>query len=138
MYSFEQTIQKLRSHSFKLTPQRIAVIKYMLGNTNHPSALTIHGDLKKMYPSLSFSTVYNTLNVLEEIGEVQSIYVFSDHLNYDPHVEPHSHFFCRECKKIHDIHPDDMDGIQLPAGEIGGHLVRSYQVVLRGTCKYCR
>ncbi len=138
MHSFEQTIQKLRGHGFKLTPQRLAVIKYMLGNTNHPSALTIHGDLKKRYPSLSFSTVYNTLNVLEEIGEVQSVYVFSDHLNYDPHVEPHLHFFCRDCKKIHDIHPGDIEGMQLPSGEIDGHLVHSSQVILKGTCRDCR
>ena len=138
MYSFEQTIQKLRSRGFKLTPQRLAVIKYLLGNTSHPSALTIHGDLKKKYPSLSFSTVYNTLNVLEEIGEVQSVYVFSDHLNYDPDVAPHMHFFCHDCKKIHDILLDDVEGVELPAGEMGGHLVRSAQVILKGTCKDCR
>ena len=138
MQSFEQTIQRLRNQGFKLTPQRLAVIKYMLGNTHHPSALTIHGDLKKRYPSLSFSTVYNTLNVLEEIGEVRSVYVFSDHLNYDPFVEPHLHFFCKECKTIHDIGPADIEGFQLPAGEIDGHVVDSAQVVLRGTCKNCR
>jgi Fur family peroxide stress response transcriptional regulator len=138
MHSFELTIQKLRNQGFKLTPQRLAVIKYMLGNTHHPSALAIHGDLKKKYPSLSFSTVYNTLNVLEEIGEVQSVYVFSDHLNYDPHMEPHMHFLCRDCKMIHDIHPGDLDGIQLPAGEIDGHIIHSSQVILRGTCKNCR
>jgi Fur family peroxide stress response transcriptional regulator len=138
MQSFEQTIQKLRGHGFKLTPQRLAVIKYMLGNESHPSALTIHGDLKKRYPSLSFSTVYNTLNVLEEIGEVRSVFVFSDHLNYDPHVEPHIHFLCRECKRIHDIHIADIDGVQLPAGEIDGHIVDSSQLILKGTCKNCR
>lgn len=138
MHSFEHTIQKLRDQGFKLTPQRLAVIKYMLGNMHHPSALTIHGDLKRKYPSLSFSTVYNTLNVLEEIGEVQSVYVFSDHLNYDPYIEPHMHFFCRECKTIHDIHPGDAEGIQPPSGEIDGHFVHSSQVVLRGICKNCR
>ena len=77
MDSFEHTIKKLRSKGFKLTPQRLAVIKYMIGNKTHPSALTIHKDLKKRYPSLSFSTIYNTLNVLEEIGEVRPIFIIS-------------------------------------------------------------
>ncbi len=138
MNSFEHTIQKLRGEGFKLTPQRLAVIKYMIGNKSHPSALTIHKDLKKRYPSLSFSTVYNTLNVLEEIGEVRPIFIFSDHVNYDPSVEPHVHFFCTECKQIHDIFPEEMEGIQLPAGELNGHAITSTEVILKGTCKNCR
>ena len=138
MNSFEQTIKKLRGQGFKLTPQRLAVIKYMLGNKNHPSALTIHKDLKRRYPSLSFSTVYNTLNVLEQIGEVKPIYVFSDHVNYDSSVEPHMHLFCDECNRIHDILPADVAEIQLPVGELCGHLVKSSQVIFKGTCKNCR
>jgi len=138
MDSFEPTIQKLRSKGFKLTPQRLAVIKYMIGNTNHPSALTIHKDLKKRYPSLSFSTVYNTLNVLEEIGEVRPLYIFSEHVNYDPSVEPHVHFLCTECNRIHDIFPHETEGIRLPVGELDGHLVTSSQVILRGICRDCR
>ena len=138
MDSFEHTIQKLRGEGFKLTPQRLAVIKYMIGNKSHPSALTIHKDLKKRYPSLSFSTVYNTLNVLEEIGEVRPIFIFSDHVNYDPSVEPHVHFFCTECKQIHDIFLEEMEGVQLPAGELNGHAITSTEVILKGTCKNCR
>ncbi|HER43201.1 MAG TPA: transcriptional repressor [Candidatus Eisenbacteria bacterium] len=138
MDSFEHTIQTLRGKGFKLTPQRFAVIKYMIGNTNHPSALTIHKDLKKRYPSLSFSTVYNTLNVLEEIGEVTPIYIFSEHVNYDPSVEPHMHFLCTKCNRIHDIFPGDIEGVRLPAGEVAGHLIISSQVILRGICKDCR
>ena len=138
MDSFEHTIQKLRGEGFKLTPQRLAVIKYMIGNKSHPSALTIHKDLKKRYPSLSFSTVYNTLNVLEEIGEVRPIFIFSDHVNYDPSVEPHVHFFCTECKQIHDIFLEEMEGVKLPDGELNGHAITSTEVILKGTCKNCR
>ena len=138
MVTFENTIQKLRGKGFKLTPQRLAVLKYMIGNKNHPSALTIHKDLKKRYPSLSFSTVYNTLNVLEEIGEVRPIYIFSEHVNYDPAVEPHMHFLCTKCNRIHDIFPDETEGIEMPPRELNGHAITSSQVILRGICKDCR
>lgn len=138
MDSFEHTIQKLRGHGFKLTPQRLAVIKYMIGNKSHPSALTIHKDLKKRYPSLSFSTVYNTLNVLENIGEVRPIYIFAEHVNYDPDVEPHMHFYCTKCNRIHDIFLHEAEGIRLPAGELNGHAITSTQVILKGTCRDCR
>ena len=138
MQSFEGTIQALRQEGFKLTPQRLAVIKFMLGNRDHPSARMIHLELKRKYPTLSFSTVYNTLKVLEKIKEITSIHLFDDHLNYDSNTAPHFHFFCNECGSIHDIFIDEMGGVSLPEGEIQGHLIDSYQAFFKGTCRDCR
>ena len=138
MHSFDKTIQKLRQEGFKLTPQRLAVIKHMIGNTKHPSALAIHKDLKRRYPSLSFSTVYNTLNMLERIDEVQSLNVVDGHLNYDPDMSTHAHFLCTTCGTIHDIRFEDCEQLKLPSGEINGHIIHSKQVSFKGTCKDCR
>jgi Fur family peroxide stress response transcriptional regulator len=138
MHSFDTTIQRLRQEGFKLTPQRLAVIKHMIGNTKHPSALAIHKDLKRRYPSLSFSTVYNTLNMLERIDEVQSLNVIDGHLNYDPDTSSHGHFLCTTCGLLHDIRFEDNKDFKLPSGVIDGHLVRSIQIAFRGTCKNCR
>ncbi len=138
MHSFDITIQKLRQEGFKLTPQRLAVIKHMIGNTKHPSALAIHKELKRRYSSLSFSTVYNTLNMLERIDEVRSLNVIDGHLNYDPDMSAHGHFLCTKCGSIHDIRFENCDALRLPEGEIDGHLVTSIQVSFRGICKNCR
>ena len=138
MHSFETTITKLRSEGFKLTPQRLSVIRYLIGNTDHPTAATIYGDLKKKYPSLSFSTVYNTLNMLEKIGEVQSLNLFDEFLNYDPDTGTHYHFVCRECNAIVDFFPDDLENVALPRGEHSGHRIDTVQVIFRGICKDCR
>ena len=138
MLSFENTIQKLRTEGFKLTPQRLAVIKFMIGNESHPSALAIHKELRRKYPTLSFSTVYNTLNMLEKISEVRSIHVFDDHLNYDPNMKQHLHFLCTTCNTIHDLSFEEVEDIRLPDQEINGHLVDSYELFFRGTCKDCR
>jgi Fur family peroxide stress response transcriptional regulator len=138
MHSFEETIMNLRGGGFKLTPQRLAVIKYMIGNENHPSALSIHKELKRKYRSLSFSTVYNTLNMLERIGEVQPLNARSGHLNYDPNTQPHLHFYCVKCDTIHDIYLDDATyDVKLPAHTVAGHHIDSYQLIFRGTCKNC-
>lgn len=138
MISFEETIQKLRTEGFKLTPQRLAVIRYMLGNTEHPSALKIHKELKRRYPTLSFSTVYNTLSMLEQISEVQSLHVFDDFLNYDPNTDAHIHFYCKECGLISDIMIDGRGDIVIPRGEVDGNTIDSTLLVFRGTCKTCR
>lgn len=138
MHSFETTIGRLRSEGFKLTPQRLSVIRYLIGNTSHPTAAMIYGDLKKKYPSLSFSTVYNTLNMLEKIGEVQSLHLFDDFLNYDPGTDAHHHFVCRHCNSIIDIFPRDAENVALPEGDISGNRIESAQVVFKGTCRNCR
>ena len=139
MHSFETTISQLRKEGFKLTPQRLAVIKFMLGNRTHPSALAIHKDLKRKYRSLSFSTVYNTLNMLEKIGEVRPLHARDGHLNYDPNTENHLHFYCEKCDMIHDIMLDEQNiGVMIPEAEISGHQIDSYQVIFRGTCRDCR
>lgn len=138
MHSYETTISKLRSEGFKLTPQRLSVIRYLLGNTDHPTAAAIYGDLKKKYPSLSFSTVYNTLDMLERIGEIQSLNLFEEFLNYDPETGNHYHLVCRECNEIVDIFEEDLGGLELPRGELAGHRIDTAQVVFRGICKDCR
>lgn len=138
MNSFEETIQKLRTEGFKLTPQRLAVIRYLLGNTEHPSALKIHKELKRKYPTLSFSTVYNTLSMLEKINEIVSLHVFDDFLNYEPNVNPHLHFICGRCGHINDIWIDGRTDFSVPLGDVEGHLIDSYSVVLKGTCRDCR
>jgi Fur family peroxide stress response transcriptional regulator len=138
MQTFDKTIQKLRHEGFKLTPQRLAVIKHMIGNTKHPTALAIHKDLKRRYPSLSFSTVYNTLNMLERIDEVRSINVVDGHLNYDPEMSDHGHFLCTSCGAIHDILIEEIDLRKALTGEIDGHFIDSFQVNFKGSCKNCR
>jgi Fur family peroxide stress response transcriptional regulator len=114
------------------------VIRYLIGNTSHPTAAVIYGDLKKKYPSLSFSTVYNTLNMLEKIGEIRSLNLFDEFLNYDPDTGTHFHLVCRECNAIVDIFPHDVGRFELPLGEVAGHRIDAAQVVFRGICKDCR
>jgi Fur family peroxide stress response transcriptional regulator len=137
MNSFETTVGRLRSEGFKLTPQRLSVIRYLIGNKNHPTAAVIYGDLKKRYPSLSFSTVYNTLNVLEKIGEVQPLNLFDEYLNYDPDTGSHYHFVCTKCGDIIDIFPEGSENLSLPEGEIAGNRIESTQVVFKGICRNC-
>jgi len=138
MHSFDTVIQKLRENGFKLTPQRLAIIKYMEGNKNHPHALKIHRDLKRRYPTLSFSTVYNTLNMLEKIGEIISLNIVDQYVNFDPNTSPHIHFYCEKCHRIKDIFLDEVSGLSIPMDELNGNIIKSAQITLRGICSDCR
>ncbi len=137
MYSLDATIVKLKAEGFKLTPQRISVIKYMVGNKDHPTARDIFKALKKKYSGLAFSTVYNTLRMLHRIDEVTVVNIAEEHLNYDPDTSPHFHLLCDTCGQIVDISVDDSMKDFLNKNLIDGHNVKSYQLNLNGTCRDC-
>ncbi len=97
----ESIIAKLREKGVKVTPQRIAIIDYLEEFKNHPTAEDIYLAIIKNYPTISFATVYNTLDKLEEIDEIVKLKITDDNkVNYEYDYHPHHHFFCKKCKNI--------------------------------------
>jgi len=134
MKNTNHTINKLKESGLKITPQRMAVVEILQGNKSHPSAQKIYKEVKKKYPMMSFSTVYKTLKVLAEVGEIQQLSIAEDRVNYDPDTHPHHHFLCEKCGNIYDI--------EKPLGvheiSINGHCVNKTQVFYYGICSNCR
>ncbi len=121
---------------FKRTPQRLAILDYLDGNTSHPSAEDIYRALSKKHDSLSFATVYNTLNVLTRSGAVRELALDPERKRYDPDVTHHQHLFCVSCKKIVDISREM--AIDLPKGAARGFTVIGSHVEFYGYCAACR
>ena len=93
----------------------------------------IYQRLKRKYSMVSFSTVYNTLNVLKDLGEIVELTVGDKKSNYDPETEPHHHFQCEKCGRIKDIHQK----VDLDSKWIDGHQTRKFQIYFYGTCLDC-
>ena len=87
-----------------MTPQRSAILDYLKGNTAHPSAEDVYNAVSKNFPSISFATVYNTLEMLRRNGKVLELTIDPQKKRFDPNTEPHHHLICINCKKIVDIH----------------------------------
>ena len=130
-------VQKLKEAGFKLTPQRLAIAKYLDGNTCHPTAAHIYDDLKKDYPGMSMATVYNTLNTMSGLGLVNEHKLFKDQVHYDPDTSFHHHFCCDRCKTVVDV----FDIESLPCfkefEQKTKHRVSHVAIVLKGVCKTC-
>ena len=129
-------MEKLKETGFKLTPQRIAILRYLDGNTGHPSAEDIYKAVSKKFPTMSFATVYNTLETLRQRGALLELTIDPGRKRFDPNTEPHHHLICLRCKQIVDIHnayalevPDEMRGDI----EITGNHIEFY-----GICQKCR
>ena len=127
---------KVRISSLRLTPQRMAIVKFLQGNTSHPSAEDIFCAVKKRFPTMSFATVYNTLEALKSVDGVRELQLDSSRRRYDPNTLDHHHVLCRSCGAIVDIRTKYQLDIPPEVSEqfdvVGNH------VEFFGICRPCK
>ncbi len=131
----KQKLEFYKSLGLKLTPQRLAIIEYLEGNKEHPSAEDIYNALKPKFPSMSFATVYNTLEILVKKGLIKELNVESTRKRFDPSTHPHHHFFCKRCKKVIDV--DNQINIPVPE-QLKGFDIEDIQIIFYGLCSECK
>jgi len=129
-------IIKYRDRGIKLTPQRLAILEYLDGNTNHPSAENIYKAVRRKFPMMSFATVYKTLETLKQKGDLLELTIDPLRRRYDPDTKPHHHLICITCKKIVDIEAELPVCIPDEAKE--GFEVTGNHVEFYGICSDCR
>lgn len=121
----------LLDHGIKPSAQRIAVAGYLAKHLTHPTVDEIYCDLLHDYPTLSRTTVYNTVNLLAQNGCISTLDVDSLGTRYDFNSSLHAHFVCDECGAIHDIPLSSIPS--LPEGFIASTVSLHY----RGVCPEC-
>lgn len=102
----EKVLEKLRELGYKLTPQRIAIIKYLTERGSHVTAEEILKGLGDAYPTMSLATVYSTLEILSNIGLVQELGFAKGPTRYETNMEPHINMVCVKCGSITDLQED--------------------------------
>lgn len=130
----ECTLKKL---GLRATPQRLAILKQLDGNTSHPSAEEIYQELKLIYPSLSLTTIYNTLESLIKAGQLQELKIDPERRRFDPNPKPHTHFICTACHRVFDLDSNQIKTPDLPA-IIEDFLVEECTIDLTGLCPACK
>lgn len=103
MRELSSLLGKCRERGIKLTPQRIAIFECLVQRGGHPSAEEVYQEVSARHPTLSFATVYNTLELLTELDEVREVIVDELRRRYDLNTEPHHHAVCRQCHRIVDV-----------------------------------
>ncbi len=130
------TLQEhLINHGVKPSLQRMAILKYLMGNKSHPTADMIYNDLYEDMPTLSKTTVYNTLRLLSESGVILAINIEEKNVRYDADLSPHAHFRCKGCGKIYDIPLDHTNSIYVDG--IGELKLEEVHLYYKGQCKEC-
>lgn len=129
-------MRRYKDIGIKLTPQRLAILEYLEGNQAHPSAEEIYRAVSGKHPTMSFATVYNTLETLREKGNINELTIDAGKKRFDPETRPHHHLICRRCRRIVDIHREYH--LEIPPEETVEFEITGNHIEFYGICKSCK
>lgn len=125
-------LAELKRAGLKLTPQRMAIVRELAGDETHPTAQDLFDRLREAFPTMSFATVYNTLDTLAAHGLLRSIRLGSGAaVRFDPNTSAHHHAVCEACGVIVDLPAEP------PPAHAHGFRVRTEERTYRGLCSRC-
>jgi Fur family peroxide stress response transcriptional regulator len=131
-------VAQLRGRGFRLTPQRLAVLQALVSDPSHPSVDSIYRELAPKYPMMSLATVYKTIEVLKEMGEVLELGFANRPSRYDANIpSPHAHMVCTECGRIEDVDVGDVTPIAASVAERTGYQAVRPRLDFYGRCPTC-
>jgi len=124
----------LEDRNISPTIQRLKILKYIEGNKKHPTVDMIYREISKEIPTLSKTTIYNTMNLLVKKGIISEVCLGEGELRYDINIMPHGHFRCTECGKIFDV---ELEHKLFKMKSINGNQIFHTSIYFTGKCKEC-
>ncbi len=122
----------------RLTPQRQTVLQVIREREDHPTANDIFEAARKLRPSISYATVYNSLRYLREAGLVREIRFGDSASRYDRETDRHDHAICNKCGRLVDFDFPEAANLMRIAARKSRFKPESVHLTLRGLCPECR
>jgi len=133
----EQALAKLKTTGVRMTPQRHAILSYLLDSMTHPTADDIYKSLESKFPNMSVATVYNNLKVFIESELVRELTYGDSSSRFDADMTDHYHAVCEVCGKIADFEYPPLHDIETTAAGQTGFQVGGYRLEVYGVCPDC-
>ena len=125
----------LGSSGLRCTPQRYAVMAFLMEHARHPTAAEIFEAVNRADPRSSRATTYNNLRDLVQAGLLREVAVEGRAARFDAKGMRHHHFICDRCGKV-----EDMEWYNVPkpaSGSLGKRILRECELIFRGLCMKC-
>ena len=130
-------IDSLRKDGFRITPQRVAIVNYVLNTDSHPSAEELHAVIRKKHPMVSLATVYKTLELLKNRGMIREL-DFPKGARYDSNMNEHINLVCIRCGRIDDLDEASLGELQSKVSKKTRYHILSGRFELYGYCNNCQ
>jgi Fur family peroxide stress response transcriptional regulator len=136
---FEELLGKLRERKYRLTPQRVALLRLLAASEGHPSASHLYDQLQAQFPTTSPGTVYKTLSLLKDLDEVLELGFSDDDNRYDgSRPYPHPHLICIRCRKILDLEVSLAEGLVQEVTQQSHFQIVGHRLDFYGLCPDCQ
>lgn len=132
-----EILKGLKDKGIRFTPQRQAILEFLLVTDSHPTAEEIYKQVKTKFPGVSLGTIYNTLNMLKEHGFLLELPCGDMSSRFDGNPVNHYHVMCSSCGRVVDFHSSliDMDAM---VTDKTGFDVHTHNLVFYGICPGCQ
>ncbi len=135
----DEIIERLRATGMRVTPQRVAVLNIIIGNQDHLSVEEIHDRVQADYPMIGLATIYKTISMLKEMGEITELNIDNSSARFDGSQKPpHPHFVCSQCNTITDLDEDLLADIPATVSQQTGYQITNYRLDFFGLCPNCQ
>jgi Fur family peroxide stress response transcriptional regulator len=131
-----EILRHLKEKGVRFTPQRQAILEFLLGTDTHPTADEIYNHVKAKFPGVSLGTIYNTLNMLKEHGHILELSYGDMSSRFDGNPQNHYHVVCTECGRVVDFHRP-LIAMETEVEEATGFQVYGHRMEFYGTCPEC-
>ena len=132
--TYESLKQELLNQDIKLSHQRLKILEFMASNVIHPTVDQVYQALHHEIPTLSKTTVYNTLNLFVEVGLCITLATEENEIRYDIHTFPHGHFKCKKCNQVYNV---DIDTHAFTSKDLVHFEIHHQEVFYKGICEKC-
>ena len=132
--------RSLEGSGLRCTPQRYAVMAFLMQHNRHPTAAEIFAAVNRVDPRSSRATTYNNLRDLVRAGLVREVAVEGRAARFDAKGMQHHHFICDRCGNVEDIDLGEVAWCDVPkpaSGSLGKRIVRECELIFRGLCTKC-
>ncbi|MEQ1883913.1 MAG: Fur family transcriptional regulator [Bryobacteraceae bacterium] len=127
--------RSLEDGGLRCTPQRYAVMAFLMEHRGHPTATEIFEAVNRMDPRSSRATTYNNLRDLVQAGLVREVAVEGRAARFDAKGIRHHHFICDQCGSVEDMEWYDVP--KPPSDALGTRTLRECELIFRGLCMKC-
>lgn len=134
----KEAIDSLKASGVRITPQRHAILEYLIVSMSHPTADEIYKALEGKFPNMSVATVYNNLRVFKKSGLVKELTYGDSSSRFDFASSDHYHAICSGCGKIVDFHYPGLNEVEQLAEHVTGFSVDNHRMEVYGLCPDCQ
>ena len=133
-----KVLAELRSHGYKITPQRRAVVKTITSSSDSLSPATLHDKLQRTHPGIGLVTIYRTLEILAELRLVCKLHSSNNRSYTTGTTQHHHHLICSGCGKVFDFSGYHLEKLEESLSRDSGFRIDGHLLEFTGLCRACQ